>query len=213
MSLNKVTQESLNKLGYNLTPDGDLGPKSKAAITDFVTELKTSFTKLNYSWPTKGFIGIRFDDVLTDTFDDIMVLVDNQDTFLFPCSTTLGHYYIFEKWMDPLGSAILKEGQYKQSHKFVTSANWKTLWLQMPYFQQVQPVKIYRDNKKDTNLDRLQEKEGLFGINIHRGWGGQKNWNVSAGCQVIPDLIWMEITKHFTLGETVDYTLIHKNSL
>jgi hypothetical protein len=109
------------------------------------------------------------------------------------CSTVPGDYYIF----NPLtvggitGAAIACEQQQIKSHKFVSSANWKSLWLGAPYFYQEGAVEIYRD-----------------GINFHRAGIGSLVDNWSAGCQVVADNSWYEAIKIFQNGQLINYTLI-----
>lgn len=204
----KELQILLIEKGYGpLTIDGAIGPKSLAALEKY---LKAEFSALGYKWFPKMLVGIRTDDRMSNTFDDFMVVVlQNQVMKVYPCSTTAGKHYI----KNPItyggitGTAVLLEGQYA-AHNFVTSANWKSLWLGAPYFQQTRPVTIYRDGNRDEVLDRKITQKGLFGINIHRAGIGSFIDNWSAGCQTVPDKYWYEICKHFMNGEALNYTLI-----
>ena len=84
------------------------------------------------------------------------------------------------------GVAVLKEGQYKGSHKIRKhQGRYEALGQQ-------RPVTVYRDANKDGTYDLSDDntQTGLFGINIHRAtkYAGKKSSQVdkwSAGCQVI----------------------------
>ena len=90
--------------------------------------------------------------------------------------------------LESKGTAILKPGQYRGSHKLRLHQG-KYLAL-----GQKKDVTVYRENDRDSNydLDESKTDTGLFGINIHRATGrsGGKSTRVdkwSAGCQVIAD--------------------------
>ena len=85
------------------------------------------------------------------------------------------------------------------------------LKLVQPYFNQVKPVKIYRDGNRDNTVDRnVPTQEGLFGINIHTAGWNYVVWNWSAGCIVIPRQYWLELLPMFTNGALYDFTLLHQ---
>jgi hypothetical protein len=195
----KQVQSYLNKFGCNLVVDGIIGPQTKEAVKKYVTNQK------------KGITWVRCDNMLTNTFEDFGVLwVGGDIALIFPCSTTAGKHYI----QNPIthggitGTAIAARQIVKYSHVFKTSANWKSLWLGAPYFQQVGAIKIYRDGNKDNKIDEVNVQVGLFGINLHRAGLGSFIDNWSAGCQVVPDKYWFEVVKHFTNGEKIDFVLI-----
>ena len=195
----KQVQSYLNKFGCNLVVDGIIGPQTKEAVKKYVTNQK------------KGITWVRCDNMLTNTFEDFGVLwVGGDIALIFPCSTTAGKHYI----QNPIthggitGTAIAARQTVKYSHVFKSSANWKSLWLGAPYFQQVGAMKIYRDGNKDNKIDEINIQVGLFGINLHRAGLGSFIDNWSAGCQVVPDKYWFEVVKHFTNGEKIDFVLI-----
>jgi hypothetical protein len=195
----KQVQSYLNKFGCNLVVDGIIGPQTKEAVKKYITNQK------------KGITWVRCDNMLTNTFEDFGVLwVGGDIALIFPCSTTAGKHYI----QNPIthggitGTAIAARQTVKYSHIFKTSANWKSLWLGAPYFQQVGAIKIYRDGNKDNKIDEINIQVGLFGINLHRAGLGSFIDNWSAGCQVVPDKYWFEVVKHFTNGEKIDFVLI-----
>ena len=125
--------------------------------------------------------------------------------------TVGGKYYV----QNPIsyggitGTAIAVEQQVVGSHKYVYKQDWSTLWLKMPYFQQVRPIDIFRDGNKDGVIDRGAKQFGLFGINLHRGGLGGLIDKWSAGCQVTPDVHWKEIIKYFSEGEIINFNLIN----
>ena len=201
-------QTLLNKKGYNLKPDGVVGPKTLAATQDFVIK---EIQKRNWVVPDTGLVFLRLDQTLTNTFDDIVIRFNKGAVDrVAPCSTTAGSYYI----KNPItyggvrGTAIAKEQQTLKSHRFTTSANWKSLWLGAPYFQQLSPIEIYRDGNMDNKLDKAVLQKGLFGINFHRAGLGSFIDNWSAGCQVTADKFWYDIITPFVNGQLYDFTLI-----
>lgn len=203
----KNLQSLLFQKGYDVKIDGVIGPKTLEATQDYISR---EINKRNWKQTIKGFVFIRLDQNLTNTFDDICVRYNNgKIDNIVPCTTTAGNYYIY----NPLtsggitGTAIAKEQQVLDSHKFVSSPNWKSLWLGAPYFQQVKPITIYRDSNKDTKIDKINIQTGLFGINFHRGGLGSIIDRWSAGCQVTPDVYWFKMIDIFTNGELVNYTM------
>lgn len=195
----KQVQTYLNRFGCNLVVDGIIGNKTKAEIKKYIFN------------QNKGITWVRCDDKLTNTFDDFGVLwINGEPVEVFPCSTTAGKHYI----QNPItyggikGTAIACKQVVKYSHTFKTAANWKSLWLGAPYFQQTKSIKIYRDGNKDSNIDTAITQEGLFGINFHRAGLGSFIDNWSAGCQVVPDKYWFNIVKNFKDGEKIDFVLI-----
>jgi hypothetical protein len=129
---------------------------------------------------------------------------------IMSCSTTPGDYYIF----NPLtvggitGAAVACEQQVLASHRFMTSPNWKSLWLGAPYFYQEGSIEIYRDGNKDRKLDKTIKTRGWYGINFHRAGAGSFVDNWSAGCMVVPDSRWFEAIKIFQANQLINFTLI-----
>jgi len=194
----KQVQQYLNKCGCNLKVDGVIGDKTKTEIKKYVFN------------QTKGITWVRCDKKLTNTFDDFGVLwVNGEVAEVFPCSTTAGKHYI----QNPItyggvtGTAIAMAQYVQGSHQFKTSANWKSLWLGCPYFQQIKPIQIFRDGNKDANIDEKVIQKGLFGINFHQAGLGNFIDNWSAGCQVVPKAYWLKVITHFKDGEIIDFSL------
>lgn len=204
----KVLQELLKSKGYNISVDGIIGNETTTATKDFIWK---EILKRSWIFPVTDFVWLRLDNKLSNTYDDICVRFNNSKIdMIFPCTTTAGDYYIF----NPLsvggitGTAVAAEQQVLNSHKFITSSNWKTLWLGQPYFQQVQPIKYYRDGNKDRNIDRNKLYTGLIGDNWHRG--GAENFinNWSAACFVTQPVYWEKAIDIFKNGDTKTLTLI-----
>lgn len=202
-------QQILNDRGFDLKPDGIIGPKTILALDTFI---KSRFKHLQYPAPTKLLVGLRTDETLSNTFDDFMALIVNGRVIdVWECSTTAGKYWI----QNPVtvggvtGTAVLQVGYYPKMWKFVTAPNWANLWLKAPYFQQVSPCKVYRDGDKNAALDKRVTQTGLFGINGHRAGAGSFVDRWSAGCQVTPDAKWFRVVRCFQLGEVVDYCLLN----
>ncbi len=138
-------------------------------------------------------IGIRNSETkgrVTNAFDDLMTIAYKDENcewqyHEFACTTDPGTHWV-ENIMRKEGVAVLKEGQYRGSHKLRLHQG-KYLAL-----GQKKDVTVYRDNNRDGvyDLDDNNTQTGLFGINIHRATGraGRKSTRVdkwSAGCQVI----------------------------
>jgi hypothetical protein len=140
-------------------------------------------------------IGIRNSDtenMVTNKFDDTITLsykIDGEWQYHeFDCTTDPGTHYMDSPILKSKGTAILKPGQYRSSHKIRKhQGRYEALGQQ-------NPVTVYRDNNRDDvyNLNTENTDTGLFGINIHRAtkYAGKKSTQVdkwSAGCQVIAD--------------------------
>lgn len=78
------------------------------------------------------------------------------------------------------GTAVLVPGQYINAYALGEFKGYRAL-------KQVAPVRVFRDNNRDGNIDLNPEKmqSGLFGIHIHKaGIWSQVVGQSSAGCQV-----------------------------
>lgn len=197
----KRLQALLNKQGNDLKIDGTIGPKTIEALEGLIKLRLIEFPKIPF------LCGIRTDSKLTNTFDDYLYIRTNVVKRVVPCSTTPGKYWIKHP-MNAKGTAILKPGLYKNSHKFITNPNWNFLWLKAPYFQQVQPVTVYRDANGNELIDRYSAEIGLFGINIHRGGLGSFIDRWSAGCIVVPDNDWYKLVYSFNNGDIISLGLV-----
>jgi hypothetical protein len=201
-------QSLLNKYGGGVVADGIIGEETLKATTYIILE---QIKKRNWVKPATDLVYLRTDLSLTNTFDDYCVRFKNGIAdMVCKASTTAGKYYIYNPFTygGVTGVAIAKEQQVIESHQFNTSANWKSLWLGAPYFQQAKPISIFRDTNKDNILDKNNLQVGMFGINFHRAGmsGFIDNW--SAGCQVVKDTDWYEVVKPFENKKLYTFTLI-----
>ena len=151
------------------------------------------FTDNNNKNYDVNIIGIRNSETkgrVTNAFDDILTIAYKEDGewqyHEFQCTTDPGSAYMNNPIVESKGTAILKPGQYRGSHKLRLHAG-KYLAL-----GQQRNVKVYRDRNKDGkyDFDASTIDEGLFGINVHRATGkaGKTSSRInkwSAGCQVI----------------------------
>ena len=194
-------------------------------------QIETAIKAKGYKWFENGdynlnIVGVRNGETLnevTNKFDDFMTLsykVDGEWQYhCFDCTTDPGKHWV-ENIMREAGVAILKENQYRGSHKIgLHQGKYEAL-------RQQKPVQVYRDNNLDECYDLVEEniQEGIFGINIHRAtkWEGKKSTQIdkwSAGCQVIAAnddfRLFMEICNKAkdTWGNSFTYTLINSDDL
>ena len=194
-------------------------------------QIETAVKAKGYKWFENGdynlnIVGVRNGETgteVTNKFDDFLTLsykVDGEWNYhCFDATTDPGKHWV-ENIMRKEGVAILKENQYRGSHKIgLHQGKYEAL-------RQQKPVQVYRDNDLDGNYDLLEEniQEGIFGINIHRAtkWEGKKSTQIdkwSAGCQVIAAnddfRLFMEICNKAkdTWSNSFTYTLINTNDL
>ncbi|MFI5195704.1 MAG: hypothetical protein ACHQD8_01320 [Chitinophagales bacterium] len=166
-------------------------------------------------------VGIRSSNLTPNTFNDsINVLYKDEkgqwQYHSFPATTDPGTFWL-KNPANPQGTAILKAGQYLNSHIIGLHRNKYTALVQR------NPVTVIRDIKRDGTLDLSGiEDRGLFGINIHRALqeGTTKYIDkFSAGCQVFANAAdfntFMALCeKHKALyGNSFTYTLLHETEL
>ena len=194
-------------------------------------QIETAVKAKGYKWFENGdynlnIVGVRNGETgteVTNKFDDFLTLsykVNGEWNYhCFDATTDPGKHWV-ENIMREEGVAVLKENQYRGSHKIgLHQGKYEAL-------RQQKPVQVYRDNNLDGNYDLLEEniQEGIFGINIHRAtkWEGKKSTQIdkwSAGCQVIAAnddfRLFMEICNKAknTWGNSFTYTLINSNDL
>ena len=194
-------------------------------------QIETAVKAKGYKWFENGdynlnIVGVRNGETgteVTNKFDDFLTLsykVDGEWNYhCFDATTDPGKHWV-ENIMREEGVAILKENQYRGSHKIgLHQGKYEAL-------RQQKPVQVYRDNDLDGSYDLLEEniQEGIFGINIHRAtkWEGKKSTQIdkwSAGCQVIAAnddfRLFMEICNKAkdTWSNSFTYTLINTNDL
>jgi len=167
-------------------------------------------------------IGIRSDSTKPNAFDDSIYVfyVDKEAKLMqhkFSATTDPGTYWL-QNPMNPQGTAILKQGQYINSHA-IGLHRGKYLAL-----VQQRPLTVIRDYDRNAVLDfnNGREEQGLFGINIHRASESGTTKIVdhySAGCQVfasITDFIqFLSLCeRHKGLyGNSFTYTLIDERAI
>ena len=194
-------------------------------------QIETAVKSKDYKWFENGdynlnIVGVRNGETgteVTNKFDDFLTLsykIDGEWNYhCFDATTDPGKHWV-ENIMREEGVAVLKENQYRGSHKIgLHQGKYEAL-------RQQKPVQVYRDNDLDGNYDLLEEniQEGIFGINIHRAtkWEGKKSTQIdkwSAGCQVIAAnddfRLFMEICNKAKdiWSNSFTYTLINTNDL
>lgn len=194
-------------------------------------QIESTVKAKGYKWFENGdynlnIIGVRNGETLnevTNKFDDCITLsykVDGEWQFhCFEATTDPGKHWV-DNVLNEAGVAILKENQYRGSHKIgLHQGKYEAL-------RQHKPVQVYRDNNLDDcyDMDESTLQEGIFGINIHRAtkWEGKKSTQIdkwSAGCQVIAAnddfRLFMEICNKSKdiWGNSFTYTLINSDDL
>ena len=167
-------------------------------------------------------VGVRNAQTIPNKFDDdIYVFYKNNlrlwEVHKYPATTDAGTYYLLNPYNQDLGTAMIKEGQYKDSYQRGDHRGYLAL-------VQAKPITVYRDYDRNALLDFNNGKEdtGLFGINIHRAnaVGTTKNIDkYSAGCQVFENADdfakFLELAeKHNTMyGNNFTYTLVDERAL
>lgn len=127
--------------------------------------------------------------------------------------TTSPSVYFLNNPMNSAGTAILKQGQYINSHKIgLHRGKYEALVQQ-------NPVTVIRDDDRNSYLDFFADTQtGLYGINIHRATIGKNNIAVidkdSAGCQTFQNIddfnqmMAMARKSRDLYGNNFTYTLI-----
>lgn len=197
---------------------------------DILDKIKSAMLNKGYVWFVRGnynlnIVGVRNDLIgnnVTNKFDDKLYVsyTDENEVSQFKeydITTDPGTH-----WMNhPLntdGTAILVPGQYRGAYGIGLHQN------EYEALRQFKPVKVYRDNDRDTeyDMDPSTIQEGHFGINIHRSNPYNESYYVdrwSAGCQVfksVHDFIeFINIcrTARNQWGNSFTYTLLNKSDL
>lgn len=174
-------------------------------------DLELEFARLNYDWLNFHLIGIRSKEDKADSFDDLFVLVINNDLYYFSGTTNPGSYWL-QNFFNPSfgGTALLVPGQYLSTWKLGTHHS-------LPAFVQAKNVKIYRDSNKDLKSDKGGAiSEGFFSINIHRANSSAISSIIgkwSAGCQVFNNYKNLDfvISQYDKLAQSsLTYTLLEE---
>jgi len=163
-----------------------------------------------------GMVGLRnqtrsnkFDDVFIYFYKESGVWVVKEITKF----TTDPGFLSLTSPSNSKGTAILKEGFYKDCWKLGTHKGYNAL-------VQCRSVTVYRDSNRDTILDtkNVPTDTGLFGINIHRASASKENQvvdNWSAGCQVFANPIQFAnfitlLNKNASLSKQTYYSYLLK---
>ena len=205
----RAFQQILKDRGYySGNIDGIVGSLTLTGAKRFIND---EIFKRNWQQPQTELVWLRLNQNFDNRFSDICVRFNNGIVdMIMPCSTKAGNFYVY----NPLtvggvtGTAVATEQQVINSHKFITSGSWKSLWLNAPYFFQSKAIEIYRDGNKNATIDRTVKQTGHFGINFHRAGIGSAVDNWSAGCLVVRDSIWFEAIKIFNPNQLTNLTLI-----
>lgn len=190
-------------------------------IRGLLSLMKSKGYQINDKPYQLNIVGVRADSNIPNKFDDKMYVFWNSENGwqgkYFTVTTDPGTYWLNNP-MQKEGTAILKQGQYINSHKIgLHQGKYKALTQQ-------KPVTVIRDYDRNALLDFNNGKEdtGLFGINIHRAnaTGTTKNIDkYSAGCQVFENADdfakFLELAeKHNTMyGNNFTYTLVDERAL
>ena len=193
-------------------------------------EIKCAVESKGYKWFESGnynlnIVGVRNSEThgkVTNKFDDCITVsynIDGEEKFhCFSATTDPGSHWE-KNLLNKDGVAILVPNQYRSSHEIRKhQGKYEALC-------QKKPVKVYRDNNKDSKYDMLEENihEGIFGINIHKA-GSRINGSTqidkwSAGCQVFSkesdfnQLMELAYKAKNLYGNSFTYTLIESKDL
>lgn len=168
-------------------------------------------------------IGIRTGLQNDDRFDDLFACLYRDENLKeqclwTTCTTKAGLYYL-EHPMNPDGTGILKEGQYKHSHSIGKHHN------EYEALVQVGNLTVYRDKNRDKvyNLDpSTLQTANDFHLNIHHANPTQvsvQNWNWSAACQVLNNpndfakLMQLAHKSAALYGNSFTYTLLNSSDI
>lgn len=162
-------------------------------------------------------VGIRTADFQANRFNDwigVLYRADQQwSQFFFRGTTDPGTYWRTNP-MNVAGTAVLKPGQYRRSHRLGKHGGYEAL-------QQAAPLVVYRDADRSTTLEVNEAKTqtGMFGINIHRASATGLSKSVdkwSAGCQVVQDPLHFQFLMDLVRasarvhGDLFSYTLLEE---
>ncbi|MFZ5553549.1 MAG: hypothetical protein ACOZCO_10560 [Bacteroidota bacterium] len=184
--------------------------------------VKTISKQKNYVLYTKPYQlniwGFRSKETKANRFDDEIHVFYKTNAFnweyhIFKATTDPGTYWLYQPMM-PQGTAILAEGQYKDTYALGLHRG-----KYMALTQALRPVTVIRDYNRNSTLDFFNGRKftGFFGINIHRAMvKGTTLYvdNHSAGCQVFANAsdfyFFIQLCeKHRSLyGNKFTYTLV-----
>ncbi|WP_222933183.1 peptidoglycan recognition protein family protein [Fulvivirga aurantia] len=161
-------------------------------------------------------VGMRKDRGTVNQFDDKLFVFWKYHSIWslreYQITTDPGLPYLQDP-LNPAGTAVLKEGQYRGAYRIGKHRNKYSALVQ------AKPVTVYRDNDLDGMIDLsgMREQTGFFGINIHRATASGTSVHVnkwSAGCQVFSksdqfeDFIKLCKSSASYWGNSFTYTLL-----
>lgn len=175
-----------------------------------MSDIETYYEMHKYPIEKFNIFGIRRAGGFTNTFNDhVGVYYETSNgvwvSAMFAATTDPGLFWL-ENPSNVNGTAILKPGNYKNSHKIgLHKGEYKAL-------VQNTPLPVWRDKDKDHEYDYVSIDNGMFGINIHRANPSTTSKQVdkwSAGCQVLanPDDFNTLLTLAEQHGTVFTYTL------
>jgi hypothetical protein len=166
-------------------------------------------------------VGIRnLADTMPDEFQDEIAYFyfDNNGNPVGNVArgTTSPSVYFLKNPMNLSGTAILKQGQYKDAYSIGLHRGKYSALVQ------VKPVTVIRDKDRNSYLDFFSDTQsGLFGINIHKATRKNNEAVIgqdSAGCQVymyendFNNMMSMANKSRDMYGNKFTYTLIDKRA-
>lgn len=222
-TLNKTFNEKDKSLPQIVRTAGEpekLSPEVKLIIKA-LEALKYQVRKEDFKNYNLNIVGIRNDEVKLNQFnDELWVFWKFENVWKlnkYKITTNPGLFWLTNP-MNKEGTAILKEGQYLDSHIFGKHKGKYEALVQS------KPLTVIRDTNRDTTVDFNSNKTqtGKFGINIHRSNENHESTSVdkwSAGCQVFArpkefnDFIKLCKLYMAEWENTFTYTLIRKSDL
>lgn len=175
-----VEGSTLEALNTNLS-----GKQKTINIQSMMNNVKT----LGYIWYTDrpNIIGIRTEIDVPNIFNDFMFIEYGGEYKIYTITTNPGSYWL-EHPENKLGTAVLKPGQYVDSH----SIGFHQGKPDHRCLRQTGTLTVYRDNNHDLLSDEkgYEDKGTGFGVNIHGAKKVGETINISqfsAGCQVFND--------------------------
>ncbi|MDK9362442.1 MULTISPECIES: hypothetical protein [Lelliottia] len=200
-------------------------PKLDAVINTMVNNGYSVFDTPEMEW-NLNIVGIRSAGNSSKNFDDLLLVFFRQGNdwgcYFYNITTDPSPYYLEKPLSDVYtkGTAILKEGQYKEAYEInFHHGKYEALC------QNLGPVVVYRDNNYDEYMNLIPgtEEVGYFKINIHKGpVDGESttlNKKYSAGCQVFLNIddfnefMSLCFKSREIFGNKFTYTLINENDL
>jgi hypothetical protein len=177
-----------------------------------------------YSRPYElNIVGLRSPSTVPNNFDDsicVFYRLENQQwkLHIYKATTDPGTYWLRQPGQ-PQGTAILKQGQYRDVYALDLHRGKYTALC-----QRKGKVTVIRDYDRDAELDFYNGNEvsGWFGINIHRAKATGTTLQIdrnSAGCQVFANaedfaaFITMCHRHRELYGNKFTYTLIDLRTL